>query len=221
MYVVTWFHLRWQEIVDEKIFWMRQSDSLDFYISNNEIPNTRTTVPEVFCPLVVPRKVISNNLCVAFLVLWWCTIYQKCCWKSYRIHQESCCLHIHTWIIQYCSCKYGLQTKCLYLYRICPYLFWMGHQWLYTKLCSVVQKWWLSKMSIKCLAPHIYAITQIRIYKGAVLWQQGLQVEYFFRLHCDTNILEIFLLMYVISSGHFACRLWWHQGILFLLPPVF
>ena len=33
----------------------------------------------------------------------------------------------------------------------------------------------------------MYAMTQIRIHKGVVQWQQGLHVEVFSRLQYDTN----------------------------------
>ena len=55
MYMATWYHLQWQEIIDGNIFkWT--SWKIWIYVSNDEIKNIKNTVFEVFCPLNMPRR---------------------------------------------------------------------------------------------------------------------------------------------------------------------
>ena len=54
-------------------------------------------------------------------------------------------------------------------------------------------------MSIVCLAPHMYAIMKIRVYKAVIQWEQGLIVKNFSWLQYDTDTF----MMYMICEDHF------------------
>ena len=72
MYMATWYHLQWQEIIDGNIFkWT--SWKIWIYVSNDEIKNIKNTVFEIFCPLNMPRRlyivILSGISCIMLMYI--------------------------------------------------------------------------------------------------------------------------------------------------------
>ena len=129
-------------------------------VFNDEISNTRTTVFEFFVLLLLCHEKLCRVISLWYFLLH-TDIYQRYCWKSCQIHQESFFLHIFTWLIRYCKCRYVSQSK---HYSLCRSVhIYSGWDTIDYTLGVVLQCNKIIKMSLIYLAPHMNAITQIRM----------------------------------------------------------